>query len=48
MWGVDDKEKKCSKKSRISMPDGKMLKNIEEGGYKYSGILEADSVSMKR
>ena len=27
------------------MPDGKMMKNIEEGGYRYLGILEADGVS---
>ena len=27
------------------MPDGKMMKNIEEGGYRYLGILEADSVN---
>ena len=31
------------KSEGISMPDGKM-KNIEEGGYKYLGILEADGV----
>ena len=28
----------------ISMPDGKMIKDIEESGYKYLGILEADGV----
>ena len=27
-----------------SMPDGKMMKNIEEGRYKYLAILEADGV----
>ena len=27
------------------MPDGKMMKNIEEGGYRYLGILEADCVN---
>ena len=27
------------------MPDGKMTKNIEEGGYKYLKILEADVVN---
>ena len=32
------------KNEGISMPDGKMMKNIEEGGYKYLGILEADGV----
>ena len=26
------------------MPDGKMMKNIKEGGYKYLEILEADGV----
>ena len=28
----------------ISMPDGKMMKNIEEDRYKYLGILEAGGV----
>ena len=28
----------------ISMPDGKMMKNIEEDRYKYFGILETDGV----
>ena len=27
------------------MPDGKMMKNIEEGGYRYLGILEVDGVN---
>ena len=36
------KEKVVSEE--ISMPGGKMMKNIEEGGYKYLGILEADGV----
>ena len=26
------------------MDDGKMIKNIEESGYKYLGIMEADGV----
>ena len=26
------------------MADGKTIKNIEEGGYKYLGVLEADGV----
>ena len=26
------------------MPDGKIMKNIEEDGYKYLGMLEADGV----
>ena len=38
------KERKVVKSEGISMPDGKMMKNIEEGGYKYLGILEADNV----
>ena len=36
------KEKVVSEE--ISMPGGKMMKNIEEGGYKYLGILEVDGV----
>ena len=38
---------KVVKSEGISMPDGKMMKNIEEGGYKYLGILEADGVKNK-
>ena len=37
------KRGKVVKSEGISMPDGKM-KNIEEDGYKYLGILEADGV----
>ena len=33
-----------AKSEGISMPDGKMMKNIEEDGYKYLGMLEADGV----
>ena len=28
------------------MPDGKMTKKIEEGGYKYFGIMEVDNVKQ--
>ena len=28
----------------LCMPDGTMMKNIEEGGYNYLGILEADGI----
>ena len=38
------KRGKLVKSEGISMPDGKMMRNIEEGGYKYLGILEADGV----
>ena len=41
------KREKVVKSEGISMPDGKMMKNIEEGGYKYLGILEADGVKHK-
>ena len=41
------KREKVVKSEGISMPDGKMMKNIEEGGYKYLGILEADGVMHK-
>ena len=34
------KRGKVVKSEGISMPIGKMMKNIEEGGYKYLGILE--------
>ena len=33
------KRGKLVKSEGTSMPDGKMMKNIEEGGYKYLGIL---------
>ena len=38
------KKEKVVKSEGISMPDGKMMRNIEEGGYKYLGIFEADGV----
>ena len=38
------KRGKVVKIEGISMPDRKMIKNTEEGGYKYLGILEADGV----
>ena len=38
------KRGKVVKSEGISMPDGKMMRNIEEGGYKYLEILEADGV----
>ena len=38
------KREKVVKREGIVMPNGKMMKNIEEGGYKYLGILEADGV----
>ena len=41
------KRGKVVKSEGISMPDGKMMKNIEEGGYKYLGILEADGVKHR-
>ena len=41
------KREKVVKSEGISMPDGKMMKNVEEGGYKYLGILEADGVKHK-
>ena len=38
------KRGKVVKSEGINMPDRKMMKNIEEGGCKYLGILEADGV----
>ena len=38
------KWEKVAKSEGISMPDGKMMKNIEEDEYKYLGILETDCV----
>ena len=38
------KRGKVVKIEGISMPDRKMIKNTEESGYKYLGILEADGV----
>ena len=38
------KREKLIKSEGISIPDGKMMKNIEQGGNKYLGILEADGV----
>ena len=41
------KKGKVVKSEGISMPDGKMM-NIEEGGYKYLGILDADGVTYEQ
>ena len=41
------KKGKVVKSEGISMPDGKMM-NIEEGGYKYLGILDADGVTHEQ
>ena len=30
----------------LCMPDGTMMRNIEEGGYKYLDILEADGIKL--
>ena len=44
MWGVDHEKRTIVKSEGISMPDGNMMKKIEEGAYKYPGILEAEGV----
>ena len=38
------KRGKVVKSEVISIPDGKMMKNVEECGCKYLGTLESDSV----
>ena len=38
------KRGKVVKSEGIRMPDGRMMKNIEEGEHKYLEILEADGV----
>ena len=38
------KREKVVKSEGISMPNGNMMKNVEEGVYKYLGILEAVGV----
>ena len=38
------KRGKVVKSEGISMPDGKIMKNIDESGYRYLGLLEADGV----
>ena len=37
------KRGKVVKSNGISMSDENMMKNIEESGYKYLGILESDA-----
>ena len=32
----------------LCMPDGTMMRNIKEGGYKYLGILEADGIKHNK
>ena len=44
VWRIDHEKKKVVKSEGISIPDGKAMKNIEEGGYKYLGILEVEVV----
>ena len=48
MWVVDNEEGKVVKSEGECMPDGNMMMNIEEGGYKYLGILDADSVKHEK
>ena len=38
------KRRKVVKSERISMPEGKVMKNVEEDEYKYIGILETDAI----
>ena len=38
------KREKVVESEGISTPDEKTMKNIEEGGYKYLGILDANGV----
>ena len=38
------KRGKVVEKGGLCMPDGTMMRNIEEGGYKYLGILEVDGI----
>ena len=41
------KRRKVVKSERISMPEGKMMKNIEEDEYRYLGILETDGIKVE-
>ena len=38
------KKGKLVESDGLCMPDGTIMRNIEEGGYKYLGILEADGI----
>ena len=38
------KRGKVAESDGLCMPDGTMMRNIEEGGYKYLGILEVDGI----
>ena len=42
------KRGKVVKREGIIMPDRKMMKNIEEDGYKYLGILETNDVKYEK
>ena len=42
------KRGKVVKSEEISMPDKNMMRNIEEDGYKYLGILELDDVKHEK
>ena len=47
---VEKKRGKMIQSNGIDLPEGQKLKSLEEGGYRYLGILESDkvkSVEMK-
>ena len=44
MWRVIMKRGKVVESDGLCMPDGTMMRNIEEGGCKYLGILKADGI----
>ena len=41
---LNRKKGKVVESDGLCMPDGTIMRNIEEGGYKYLGILEADGI----
>ena len=42
MCGVDHDDSKVVKSEGMSMPGGKVMEYVEEGGYKYLWILKTD------
>ena len=38
------KRRKVVERDGLCMPDGTMMRNIKEGGYKYLGILEGHDI----
>lgn len=48
MWDFNHEKGKVVKTVGIPMPDGAVMKNIKERGYKYCGVLQADVIKHEQ